>query len=148
MKRSLLEKASLPSPQHKEYLINYFFLGSNKSSEPDSWNLTLQNIQNNLGWDKRRDSFNKFVSQVSIGGIEYMQSVALVFLVSYSPFHSLNIISHLLGLAISRTATLSSCSPCSGGRLSRVTGTMPTHTLTTESAASSSLRDTTNLPSQ
>ena len=64
MKQSLLEKASLPSPQYKEYLINYFFLGSNKSSEPDNWNQTVESIQRNLGWNRSLDSFNKFVSQV------------------------------------------------------------------------------------
>ena len=64
MKQSLLEKASLPSAEYKEYLINYFFIGSNKSSEPENWNQTLNNIENNLGWNRSRDSFNKFVSQV------------------------------------------------------------------------------------
>ena len=64
MKQSLIEKASLPSAEYKEYLINYFFLGSNKSSEPTNWKQTLQNIQYNLGWNRSRDSFNKFVSQV------------------------------------------------------------------------------------
>ena len=64
MKQSLLEKASLPSPQYKEYLINYFFLGSDKSSEPDNWNQTVESIQLNLGWNRSLDSFNKFVSQV------------------------------------------------------------------------------------
>ena len=68
MKQSLLEKASLPSPQYTEYLINYFFLGSNKSNEPENWSQTVDNIQLNLGWNRSRDSFNKFVSQVSFLG--------------------------------------------------------------------------------
>ena len=63
VKKSILEKSSLPSPKHQDYLIDYFYLGANLSETPEDWNQTLENMIKNTGWNTSLESFNKFAAQ-------------------------------------------------------------------------------------
>ena len=64
MKQSILVKSQLPaSGNYQDYLIDYFYLGSNESEEPENWNQTLANVVKNSGWDPSHESFNRFSAQ-------------------------------------------------------------------------------------
>ena len=64
VQQSILEKARLPSAKYQDYLIDYFYLGANKTEEPADWSQIVQSLENNIGWNKSTDSFNKFAAQV------------------------------------------------------------------------------------
>ena len=63
VKKSTLEKSSLPSKKHQDYLIDYFYLGANLLETPQDWNQTLENMMINSGWNTSLESFYKFAAQ-------------------------------------------------------------------------------------
>ena len=64
VKQSILLRSKLPSSGgFQDYLIDYFYLGSNKSEEPVNWNETLANVVKNSGWNPDYESFNRFSAQ-------------------------------------------------------------------------------------
>ena len=64
MKLSILLKSQLPTEgNYQDYLIDYFYLGSNESEEPRNWNETLANVVKNSGWNPSHESFNRFSAQ-------------------------------------------------------------------------------------